>query len=287
MLDQVSTKEQLTPIVHAFFERLKADSFATPAEALERCVSGLRNQIGERAAIKTLRPYLELRHINTISPFEHSGCDGWLKPNGFNFEDGFTLGFKRDHSRTRIRFTLAHELCHTFFYEYVPELKFAAHQRDLSEEMLCDLGAAAFLIPADSLKADAADLPVSVSTLQYLADLYDVSRPSMFLRLRRLEIWKCELSIWHRMTDERFVLERQYGGIKKSWEWIYADILQNVWHSQSQNGQTWVHFPDEENQWTARRIHFQASRIGDSIWSLWSNWPFPRREGPLFKNVKN
>ena len=53
----------------------------------------------------------------------------------------------KKHPQTRVRFTIAHEICHTFFYEIVPELKFVSHPTDPAEERLCNAGAAALLMP--------------------------------------------------------------------------------------------------------------------------------------------
>ena len=57
------------------------------------------------------------------------------------------MGVKADMGEKRMRFTIAHELCHTYFYELVPELKFCDHGPNDEEEAICNQGAAALLIP--------------------------------------------------------------------------------------------------------------------------------------------
>src|SRR5207244_255073 len=100
--------------------------------------------------------------------------------NGKNYAAGFVMGVRNDVALARQRFTIAHEVCHTFFYEHVPEVKFEPHATDAHEERLCDFGAACLLMPADSLCADAKHRSVSVANLDELAKLYHVSRKAMF-----------------------------------------------------------------------------------------------------------
>ena len=69
--------------------------------------------------------FLSDRNVVRTEALEEPGCDGLLKPLGKTFAEGFLLQVKRDCSEERSRFTLAHEACHTFFYEFVPEIKFA------------------------------------------------------------------------------------------------------------------------------------------------------------------
>jgi hypothetical protein len=57
-------------------------------------------------------------------------ADGALVPLGAEFSAGFRMILRRDLPEGRINFTVAHEICHTFFYERVPEIKFSAHPVD-------------------------------------------------------------------------------------------------------------------------------------------------------------
>jgi len=73
--------------------------------------------------------------------------DGSLEPLGKGFDQGFKLTLNARSPKNRVRFTQAHELCHTFFYQYVPEIKFRPHLEDPGEEQLCNFGAAELLMP--------------------------------------------------------------------------------------------------------------------------------------------
>ena len=141
--------------------------------------------------------------------FEHNlPCEGSLQPVGNEFRQGFIMRLKRNAADVRVRFTMAHELCHTLFYELVPEIKFTPHEADDEEERLCNLGAAAFLLPASVLRRRVKKLQPRLETLELLSAEYRVSIPTMLLRLRALLLWQCEVSLWHRMSGGRFVLDR-------------------------------------------------------------------------------
>jgi len=89
----------------------------------------------------------------------------------------------QDATRGRMRLTsasastIAHEACHTFFYELVPELKFIPHERDEDEERLCNWGAAALLMPASSLRRRMKNVAVNLESLDAIAAEYAVSLP--------------------------------------------------------------------------------------------------------------
>ena len=73
--------------------------------------------------------------------------------------------------QSRLRFTIAHEICHTIFYEIVPELKFVCHRTDPTEERLCDFGAAALLMPKDDIVRTIDGVTPSMDILEKLAHL--------------------------------------------------------------------------------------------------------------------
>lgn len=82
------------------------------------------------------------------------------------------------------------------------------------------MGAAAFLMPARGLKQRVHSQGVSIQILEQLAEDYAVSMQAVCLRLRRLRIWKGQLSVWARLPDGRFRFETAYGGIDSDWYWI-------------------------------------------------------------------
>jgi hypothetical protein len=167
---------------------------------------------------------------------------------------------------------LAHEICHTFFYEFVPEVKFWPHQTDAMEERLCDLGAAELLMPASAVQRNAAENPVCIQSLRALAEQFSVSVAAMFLRLRSLRLWNCVLSEWHRMLNGSFELANFYGGKRLPWQWEDPSILYQAWESHNSSfGSTFVRYQGEQGQRFYFPARFEVQRIGSRIFSLWGS----------------
>src|SRR5579863_9075399 len=114
-----------------------------------KCVRTLRRRIGLLAvATSSLEPFLASRNIAGVAIDDDLKADGALVPLGKEFGAGFRMVLRSDLAEGRINFTVAHEICHTFFYERVPEIKFASHAVDEEEERLCNCGAEEILMPA-------------------------------------------------------------------------------------------------------------------------------------------
>jgi hypothetical protein len=167
-----------------------------------------------------LEPFLAARNIKDVTTDDTLKADGALAPLGADFRAGFRMILRRDLPESRINFTVAHEICHTFFYERVPEIKFAAHPADPEEERLCNSGAEELRMPALDVKRRAKDKPMSLAALQALAADYRVSAPAMLIRLRNLGLWKAELVLWHEMTNGTFAVKRLWGGRMADWRWL-------------------------------------------------------------------
>jgi len=190
-----------------------------------RCVKSLRRRLGLRAvAPGRLEPFLASRNIRDVATDDGLKADGALVPLGSDFSAGFRMILRRSLPEGRINFTVAHEICHSFFYERVPQIKFDAHPVDPEEERLCNCGAEELLMPALDVKRRAADQPVSLDVLQAMAAHYRVSAAAMLIRLRNLGLWKAELVLWHEMTNGTFAVKRLWGGKMVDWLWLDARI---------------------------------------------------------------
>jgi Zn-dependent peptidase ImmA (M78 family) len=217
---------------------LLIEQFAAPKDGLRpgaaeheivQCVKMLRRRLGLRAvAPSRLEPFLASRNIRDVTTDDDLKADGALVPLGTNFSAGFRMILRRDLPEGRINFTVAHEICHTFFYERVPEIKFAAHPVDSQEERLCNCGAEEMLTPAFDVKRRAKDEPVSLQVLQTMAAHYRVTAPAMLIRLRNLGLWKAELVLWHEMSNGTFAVKRLWGGKLVDWQWLDAGIPRAV-----------------------------------------------------------
>ena len=264
--------ESSSRLVRLLAERTGLED-ADPCSAIEYHVDKLRQAVGNADVVSDFGPYLKLRGVK-LWPSSELVCDGYIQPHGSSYSEGFTMLVKKKQPQSRIRFTIAHELCHTFFYEIVPELKFAPHQTDLEEERLCNVGAAALLMPNDDVMRATSKVTPSLLVLEQLAEHYGVSLEAMFLRLRNLARWRCELLFWHRTNDGRFLLDRAYRRWKKDWNWDDLSIPQAAWEGKNApTKRTYVHSQDSRGRDFARPVYYQVKRRANSIVSLWSHKP--------------
>jgi len=260
-----------TPLVDLFVTRT-GETGKSPQVIIENLVENLRRQTG-LASARSLDRYLEARNIVERCTDSGIGCDGYIEPVGANFAEGFRMVLNDKVSPARQRFTVAHEICHTFFYELVPELKFTPHATDDGEEALCNHGAAALLMPAHDIVAHTRGRDVSLATLEALAERYEVSLEAIFLRLRGLKLWNCEMSVWHRMMSGDFVVSRLYGWLKKDWRWLDDSIPDRAWSRQDCSpvaGKAFVYCERSDNWSGAISVYFQMKRRGDNLVSLWA-----------------
>ena len=272
-------------LVKLFFKRSRAGPNSTPEDAIESLATNLRRtrRFAARPVVH-LDPFLAARNVVDFTVSSTLHCDGYLEARGCTFEDGFGMVVKKYVSEERVRFTIAHELCHTFFYELVPELKFHSHSTDDHEERLCNLGAAAFLMPAAGLRRRVERVPVSMEGLEILAEEYGVSVCAMFLRLRGLDAWKCELSMWRPLVDHTFKLEKLYGGPSLDWQWSEDSVPSAAWESKGvKAGETFLQYFDDRGVRRVKPVSYQVVRRGNSLIALWGKL---RRTGrgilPLF-----
>ena len=110
-------------------------------------------------------------------------------------QGGYEVELNGSSPRLRQRFSLAHELAHTFFLDFVPELTrnravgSAAVQDWKREETLCNYGAGEFLMPAEAFVGEALKLGPSLRALHWLAYRWDVSKQACAVRLSELSVW--------------------------------------------------------------------------------------------------
>ena len=252
---------------------------------MQGLVSRLRRRYrGDGVLDDRMRFYLLNRQIVSARIVEHLDCSAALEPIGSRYVHGFNVLLTQQGNRNRLRFTLAHEICHTFFYEYAPEIKFIPHEIDPMEERLCDFGAAELLMPSSAVQKSAAQRPVCIESLRILAEQFSVSAAAMFLRLRSLRLWNCVFSEWHRMLTGNFELTKIYGGRRLPWQWNDPSILSEAWESyRSAFGSTFVSYEADAGHRVYSPAQFQVQRVGQRIFSLWGRQiERPASPSPLF-----
>lgn len=130
--------------------------------------------------LATLCGVLSIEHHPMIPEGVLESLTGGFK---IHVRSNFTRGM-----RTRARFTIAHELVHTFFYEQNDGLPKPLKGSPSGErlERLCHIGAGQILVPEPLLRKqlDATGEITDVQRILELAKLFDVSLEVMMRRLR-------------------------------------------------------------------------------------------------------
>lgn len=115
--------------------------------------------------------------------------DAELAPDG---EGGVEMRLNPDQPRTRQRFSVGHEITHTFFPDHSSHLwpRAEARHRDLSDpnhylEMLCDVGASELVFPLRYFVRDAAEVK-NAADLVRLSHRYQASREATIRRYAEL-----------------------------------------------------------------------------------------------------
>jgi Zn-dependent peptidase ImmA (M78 family) len=115
--------------------------------------------------------------------------DAELAPDG---DGGVEMRLNRDRPETRQRFSVGHEITHTFFPDHTSHIwpRADARHRDLSDpshylEMLCDVGASELVFPLPFFSRDATGVS-SAADLVVLSRRYQASREATVRRYAEL-----------------------------------------------------------------------------------------------------
>jgi Zn-dependent peptidase ImmA (M78 family) len=126
-----------------------------------------------------------LRGIGRSEDMPRHSADAEIVPDGTG---GVTMRVNPDRPETRQRFSVAHEISHTFFPDYStkrwcrPDARFRDRTNpDEYLEMLCDIAAAELLFPQPWFSTDAATV-ADASGLVCLATTYHASREATIRR---------------------------------------------------------------------------------------------------------
>lgn len=257
----------------------------SPWTAMSSMVTALRGLCSSTHSMRQIETWLVQRRVSDLVYERDLECDGCIKPLGMTFRDGFRIVLNLSVPATRLRFTLAHEVCHTFFYEHVPGLKFMPHEPDEIEESLCDFGAAELLMPKQSVLKKADCAPVSLRSLDGLAGSFGVSPEAMLVRLRSLRLWKAELCSWSRAADGDFICRKNGIDCKERWTWMDNALLRAWETGKPTTGRTFLECVGATGSRRVRPICYDLQRRANRVLALLGTWaiPAPASEPPLFK----
>jgi O-acetyl-ADP-ribose deacetylase (regulator of RNase III) len=105
-------------------------------------------------------------------------------------EGNFVIEFNPNQPKARIRYSIAHELAHTLFpdcADHIRERQRIPHKEsgEWELEMLCNIGAAEFLMPIGSFP-DLAGTSLNIDTILNLRKKYEVSTEALLLRVVKI-----------------------------------------------------------------------------------------------------
>jgi len=167
---------------------------ALDAQVLTLPIDPIR--LAERLSIPVV-PRADVRDARTI-------CGSEGKP---------VIEYNPSRPKTRIRFSICHELGHTLFPDCTQQIRNRLYHSETTSasyelEMLCNLAAAEFLLPVGSIQDDLSNFRMSIETALQLRIKYEASVEAVLLRLVGLSSSQC--AVFAAVADESKKAEPRY-----------------------------------------------------------------------------
>jgi len=118
------------------------------------------------------------------------------------------IEFNPNRPRGRIRFSIAHEIGHTLFPDYIENVRnrgraIATRNDDWQLELLCNIAAAEFLMPVGE-EIDSRT-PITIDNLLQLQKKFDVSTEAISIRLAKVTLEPCTIFAAARIADDQSI----------------------------------------------------------------------------------
>ena len=119
------------------------------------------------------------------------------------------IEFNPNRPRGRVRFSIAHEIGHTLFPDYIEDVRsreraIAIRNDDWQIELLCNIAAAEFLMPVGQ-EIDT-KTPITIDNLLRLQKEFDVSTEAISIRLAKVTLEPCTIFAAARLADAENIL---------------------------------------------------------------------------------
>ncbi|MFN8482087.1 MAG: ImmA/IrrE family metallo-endopeptidase [Anaerolineae bacterium] len=168
-----------------------------PVAAMEICANDLLDDAGVAGPPVPLHILASFQGIRSIERVEMESSGRLISGAG-----GSIVQVNSRESQVRQNFTIAHEIAHTFFPSFL--VSPGDFQDDHTgryppvdeEEYLCDVGAAALLLPPRWLAPACAELTPSHDNLNRLASRFHASLEATARAVARLDAWAFALVYW-------------------------------------------------------------------------------------------
>lgn len=157
-----------------------------------------------------------LRRVRQIDLLEMTEA-GRLVPH----EGGYLIQVNQSHGARKRRFTIAHEIGHTFFNEAAltnqdhADKATGLFDEASEEEYLCDLAAARTLLNPRWLEPMAGSCTPSLDSLLQIAEMCGASLEATAIELTRLGAWPCSFVFWEpglRKAEQTATLQQRFPG---------------------------------------------------------------------------
>lgn len=168
-----------------------------PVAAMEICANDLLDDAGVAGPPVPLHVLASFQGIRTIERVEMESSGRLISGAG-----GSIVQVNSRESPPRQNFTIAHEIAHTFFPSFlvspgnIQDDHTGRYPPVDEEEFLCDVGAAALLLPPRWLQPASAELDPSLENLNRLASRFRASLEATARALARLDAWPFALVYW-------------------------------------------------------------------------------------------
>jgi hypothetical protein len=99
--------------------------------------------------------------------------------------NSFTIEYNPNQRESRINFSIAHEIGHTFFPDCNESIRNRESEKDIDTwelEFLCNIAASEILLPYAEFTAEANSVPLNLDSVLKIANKYKASVESVFLR---------------------------------------------------------------------------------------------------------
>lgn len=188
---------------------------ADPVGAIRRCVDSVLGDAEVDAPPVNLNLLASCRRVRKVEHVDMVEA-GRLMPDG----DGYVIQVNGRHGEGKRRFTVGHEICHTFFNEAERSSRASVDVTtglfDLreEEEYLCDVGAAHILLNPRWLLPMAESWSASLDALLGIARECGASIEATAFQLAQAGLWPCTFVFWEpgfrkseRVTPEQAAFE--------------------------------------------------------------------------------
>jgi Zn-dependent peptidase ImmA (M78 family) len=211
------------------------------------------------------------------------------------FHDGYVIKVNQDHYQVRQNFSCAHEIGHILFNDlkledYVRTIEYRTSNiqktmeiRSRAREGLCDAAAAELLMPKSVFIKCLSTFGLSITSIEYLAQTFQVSVQAVTNRISEVNIEPCVAILWYPWPKSKPKGLQPAKGKQLSGKANYLQLYEPVRASSAlykayQNDtlvKTWKLFRDGN---TVKRIPVQAKGFGRGETRFVISLAFPDRK---------